>query len=90
MGYTNANTAAAIDLAVEKGAHVLNNSWGWVGAPSADIENAIYDALAAGRTVLFAAGNGPDRPPWTYDTQFPCNLTGASNVICVGATSPDR
>jgi len=88
FGYTNANTAAAIDLAVAKGAQVLNNSWGWVGAPSADIENAIYDALAAGRTVLFGAGNGPDRPPWTYDTMFPCNLTGTSNVICVGATSP--
>ena len=87
FGYTNANTAAAIDLAVEKGAQILNNSWGWVGAPSADIQNAINDALAAGRTVLFAAGNGPDRPPWTYDTMFPCNLTGTSNVICVGATS---
>jgi subtilisin family serine protease len=88
FGYTNANTAAAIDLAVAKGAQVLNNSWGWVGAPSADIENAIDDALAAGRTVLFGAGNGPDRPPWTYDTMFPCNLTGSSSVICVGATSP--
>ncbi|MGD8883071.1 MAG: S8 family serine peptidase, partial [Desulfobacterales bacterium] len=87
-GYTYANVAAAIDVAVAKGARVLNNSWGWVGAPSADIENAIYDALAAGRTVLFAAGNGPDRPPWTYETVFPCNLTGASSVICVGATSP--
>ena len=87
-GYTYASTATAIDLAVDKGAQILNNSWGWVGAPSADIENAIYDALAAGRTVLFAAGNGPDRPPWTYDTAFPCNLTGASSVICVGATSP--
>ncbi|MGD9228944.1 MAG: S8 family serine peptidase, partial [Desulfobacterales bacterium] len=87
-GYTYANVAAAIDVAVAKGARVLNNSWGWVGAPSADIENAIYDALAAGRTVLFAAGNGPDRPPWTYETVFPCKLTGASSVICVGATSP--
>jgi hypothetical protein len=88
FGYTNANMAAAIDLAVEKGAQVLNNSWGWAGAPSSNIESAIYDALAAGRAVVFAAGNGPDRPPWTYETIFPCNLTGASNVICVGATSP--
>lgn len=88
FGYTYANIAAAIDVAVEKGVQVLNNSWGWVGAPSADIENAIDDALAAGRIVLFAAGNGPDRPPWTYDTIFPCSLTGSSSVICVGATSP--
>lgn len=88
FGNTNANMAAAIDLAVEKAAQVLNNSWGWVGAPSADIENAIHEALAAGRIVLFGAGNGPDRPPWTYDTMFPCSLTGSSSVICVGATSP--
>jgi hypothetical protein len=88
FGNTYADVAAAIDVAVAQGAPVLNNSWGWVGAPSADIENAIYDALAAGRTLFFAAGNGPDRPPWTYETMFPCNLTAASSVICVGATSP--
>jgi subtilisin family serine protease len=88
MGYTYEQCAAAIDLAVENGADILTNSWGWVGSPSTEIENAINDALSAGRIVLFAAGNGPDRSPFTYDVAFPGNLTGSSEVICVGASSP--
>ena len=86
FGSTDADVANAINLAVAGGAHVLSNSWGWVGAPSATIQSAIVNALSAGRTVLFAAGNGPDRPPWTYETAFPCNLTATTSVICVGAT----
>ncbi len=79
--------AAAIRLAVSKGAKIINNSWGWVGAPSPQIENAIADALRAGVVVLFAAGNGPDRPPFTYDVAFPGYLTENYDLICVGATS---
>jgi subtilisin family serine protease len=89
MGGTYAQIASAIDVAVARGARVITNSWGWVGAPSSDIESAVRDALDAGVAVLFAAGNGPDRPPYTYDTAFPCNLTDSSDVICVGASSPD-
>jgi len=88
MGYALSHVAAAIDVAVENGADILTNSWGWVGAPSADIRAAIEDALDANRVVLFAAGNGPDRPPWTYDVAFPGNLTASTDVICVGASSP--
>jgi hypothetical protein len=84
-----AEHASAIDVAVAKGARIVTNSWGWVGAPSSQIESAVRDALDGGVAVLFAAGNGPDRPPYTYDTAFPCNLTGSSDVICVGASSPD-
>ena len=79
--------AAAIRLAVSKGARIINNSWGWVGAPSLQIEEAIADALDAGVVVLFAAGNGPDRPPFTYDVAFPGKLTENYDLICVGATS---
>ena len=79
--------AAAIRLAINKGARIINNSWGWVGAPSVEIENAIADALQAGVVVLFAAGNGPDRPPFTYDVAFPGRLTENYDLICVGATS---
>ena len=86
FGSTDADVANAINLAVAGGAHVLSNSWGWVGAPSATIQSAIVNALNAGRVVLFAAGNGPDREPWTYQTAFPCNLTATTSVICVGAT----
>lgn len=80
--------AQAIDVAVDHGAQILTNSWGGVGSPSTDIENAVKAALAAGRIVLFAAGNGPDRPPYTYDVAFPGNLTETTDVICVGASSP--
>jgi len=88
MGGTTVEIALAIGVAVVKGADILSNSWGWVGAPSPDIEAAIRAALIAGRVVLFAAGNGPDRSPWTYDVAFPGNLTGSTAVICVGASSP--
>lgn len=81
--------AQAINIAVRKGAKIINNSWGWVGAPSPEIERAVREALKAGVIVLFAAGNGPDRPPFTYDVAFPGNMTINSDVICVGATSPN-
>jgi len=87
-GITYADLASAIDVAVAHGAHVLSNSWGWIGAPSTDITNAITDALSAGRVVVFAAGNGPDRSPWTYEVVYPGSLTGSTDVICVGASSP--
>jgi subtilisin family serine protease len=87
QGGSFAEVAQAIDTAVAKGANILNNSWGWVGAPSQDIEAAVMRALKAGRIVIFAAGNGPDRPPFTYDVAFPGNMTAYTDVICVGATS---
>lgn len=87
-GETSANNASAIDVAVAHGAHILSNSWGGTGFYSQDIENAVIAALSAGKIVLFAAGNGPDRPPYTYDVAFPGNLTGTTDVICVGASSP--
>lgn len=80
--------ASSIDVAVEKGARILSNSWGVNGGASTDLEDAIDDALAANRIVLFAAGNGPDRPPWSYDVAFPGILTGSKDIICVGASSP--
>jgi len=89
MGGSYADVARAIDVAGAKGARIVTNSWGWVGAPSADIEAAVRRALEGGVAVLFAAGNGPDRPPYTYDTAFPCSLTDSSDVICVGASTPD-
>jgi subtilisin family serine protease len=88
MGGSESENASAIDVAVAHGARVLTNSWGRSGAPNQTIEDAIIDALNAGRTVLFAAGNGPDRPPWTYDVIFPASLCGSTDVICVGASSP--
>jgi hypothetical protein len=88
LGGTIAEVASAIDVAVMKGADILSNSWGFVDAAHAVIENAILDALHLERTVLFAAGNGPDRPPYTYNVIFPASLTATTDVICVGASSP--
>jgi hypothetical protein len=88
LGATYLEISQAIRIAVAKGAAIVTDSWGWVGAPSSEIESAVRDALAAGVTVLFAAGNGPDRSPYTYETAFPGSLTGSSDVICVGASSP--
>jgi subtilisin family serine protease len=86
-GITPASLADAIHLAVSKGARILNNSW-ILGTPYQVVEDAINDALKAGRIVLFGAGNGPDRKPWSWDVRFPCKLTASTDVICVGATSP--
>jgi hypothetical protein len=80
--------AEAIDTAVAHGADILSNSWGAVLVPFQDVEDAIVDALSAGRVVVFAAGNGPDRSPWTYEVAFPASLCGTTDVICVGASSP--
>jgi hypothetical protein len=85
-GASYADMAKAVDTAVARGARVLNNSWGWVGTPSAAIEQSVTNALAAGCVVLFAAGNGPDRPPYSYNVAFPGSLCASSAVITVGAT----
>ena len=87
IGGDEAENASAIDTAVANGAHVLSNSWGRL-LPSATIENAIIDALNAGTVVLFAAGNGPNNFPYTYTVAFPGYLTGSTDLICVGASSP--
>lgn len=88
MGNGYSDLASAIDVAVVHGARVINNSWGWHGAPSNLVEDAIVNALAEKVVVLFAGGNGPDRWPYVYDTIFPANLTATTDVISVGASSP--
>ncbi len=80
--------AAAIDLAIDNGADILSNSWGWVGAPSSLITAAINDAIDDGKIVLSTAGNGPDRSPWTYQVGYPGGLSSSTDLICVGASSP--
>jgi thermitase len=86
-GYTLAEMASAIRVAADHGARVINNSWGFAGAASAEIESAIEYALGKQCVVLFAAGNGPDRPPYVYDVAFPACLTDSKDIICVGSTS---
>jgi len=86
-GATTADLANSIYVAVDHGANAISNSWG-MPDPIAAVTEAIDYALAHNVTLIFAAGNGPDRPPWNYNTIFPCNLTTTKDLICVGASSP--
>ncbi|MFN3653022.1 MAG: S8 family serine peptidase [Armatimonadota bacterium] len=90
---TFAGAANAFALAVANGAKVITNSWGHPDARSQAVDDQIRNALQANRVVLFAGGNGPDRPPFTYRIAWPAGLSGSNdtvlrNVISVGMSSP--
>jgi thermitase len=76
--------AQAIKYAVDKGAKVINNSWGPSNRRPSNpaVEQAIDYAITRGVVVVFAAGNEAD------DVQHysPANHPG---VICVAATDKD-
>ena len=76
----NDELAAAIVYAVQRGARVINMSWGGEGF-SQVIEDAFEAAAAAGVTLVAAAGNnGGDAGRF-----YPCS---ERRVICVGASTP--
>lgn len=87
-GNTLADFALALNTATVRGAKIISNSWGWQSPEVQAIEDAIAAALQNNIIVLFAAANGPDRPPYTYNVAFPGRLTARLPIICVGATSP--
>jgi subtilisin family serine protease len=66
--------------AVDRGAHVLSNSWGG-GLPSNAITSAIDYAISKDRVVVFAAGN--DSGPVDY----PGDLSTSRTIITVSATN---
>ncbi|MFA6187060.1 MAG: S8 family serine peptidase, partial [Phycisphaerae bacterium] len=75
---------AAIQYAVQYGAKVLNNSWGWTADPSQAVKNAIEAADAAGVLFIAAAGNDGydnDGSSPAYPASYDC-----SNIISVMAT----
>ena len=67
--------------AVDRGAHVLSNSWGG-GLPSNLINSGIRYALDGGRIVVFATGNS-----FSSTVGYPASLSQSSAVIAVGATN---
>ena len=67
--------------AVDRGAHVLSNSWGG-GLPSIVINGAVDYALEEGRVVLFASGND-----FVSSVDYPAQLSLSRPVIAVGATN---
>ena len=83
-GSSNSQVARAIDTAWTRGAHILNNSWGYPYCPPIwldNVEAAITRALTNGRNgkgclVVFAAGNTGSC------VTFPATVPG---VIAVGA-----
>jgi hypothetical protein len=79
-GTTNGEIADGIQWAVDNGADVLSNSWGFFNVPcnftNADIDNALQDAVDDGVVVVFAAGNQGGC------VEYPASN---SNVISVGA-----
>jgi len=83
---TNNITVAIID-AVDSGAVVINNSWGYTSciAPFSDITWAIHYAYTSGVLVVFSSGNCTtlDGPDCGDCVPFPANL---EDVLCVGAT----
>ena len=76
---TTAVIEDGIRTAVDRGAHVLSNSWG--SSPSSVISSAIDYAIAKNRVVVFAAGN--DAGPVSY----PANLSRTKTLIAVSATN---
>ena len=85
QGYVS-DAVRAIDYATRHGVRVSNNSWGYTGAASQVLYDAIQAAGAAGQLVVTAAGNSsadidviPDYPA-AYDLP---------NIISVAATTQD-
>ena len=77
---TNAIIEDGLRTAVDRGAHVLSNSWG--GGPVSNAINSGIDyAIANGRVVVFAAGNG------SGPVGYPGNLSTNRVMITVSATN---
>ena len=81
----NWTTSAAIiedglRTAVDRGAHVLSNSWGG-GFPSNAITSGIDYAITNGRVVVFAAGNDSGA------VSYPGSLSSSRTIITVSATN---
>jgi hypothetical protein len=79
-GTTTGEIANGIQWAINNGANVLSNSWGFPLAPcgftNIDIDNAIQEATNDGAVIIFASGNGGGC------VEYPATNP---NVIAVGA-----
>jgi thermitase len=81
----------AINYAAANGADVSNNSWGYVGAPSRTLRDAIARADNAGHLFVAAAGNGgpdgvgDDNDADPNNSNYPSSFTNP-NIISVAAT----
>jgi serine protease AprX len=94
IGASQTNWATAgLQAAVNSGAQVASNSWGWSHADGAWVDpdgncvlcQAADNAVAAGVVVVVAAGNEDNDSCSTYDTHIRCPGL-ARSVITVGAS----
>ena len=76
---TSAIMEDGLRTAVDRGAHVLSNSWRT--SPSNAITSAIDYAISNNRVVVFAAGNG------SGPVVYPANLSSSRTIIAVSATN---
>jgi len=76
---TYANIEDGIRTAVDRGAHVLSNSWG--GGFSNLVNGAIDHAISNKRVVVIAAGNDSGPVSW------PANLSTSKVLVAVSATN---
>lgn len=80
---TSDRLAKAIIYATQMKVDVINLSLGWpVSFDKEHLQMAVKEALAAGVTIVAAAGNNDHSEP-----VLPCAYPG---VICVGSSDPDR
>jgi subtilisin family serine protease len=82
-GYT-ADAVSAIDYAIDKGAHLSNNSWGGGGYSQA-LKDAIDAAGAANQLFIAAAGNSG-----TDNDSIPSYPAGYDSANIVAVASSDR
>ena len=83
----NATIEDGLRTAVDRGAHVLSNSWGG-GAPSNQITSGVDYALARGSVVVFATGNYRAASLGSASSvSYPASLSISRSVIAVGATN---
>ena len=78
---TTANLILAIEYANDKGAHVINNSWGGTSPPGQALKTAIDQSSAV---VVCAAGNSNVNNDAT--PHYPSSYT-STNIISVAATN---
>lgn len=85
-GVSTSSTANAIKFAVDNGAHILSNSWGYGGVSNPNYLPAIVDAIEyandGGVVVVFSAGNNSG---YSQAANFPSNVN-VPNVLTVGAS----
>jgi subtilisin family serine protease len=75
---------SAIIYAADKGAKVINLSFGGNNPGSSIFNNSINYAVGKGAVVVISAGNGETN---TIDDVYPAILAGTPGVIAVGATN---